>query len=99
AARVAVELRHQHAVEVESLFEGGGDVDGLLAGHRIQDEHDRLRAYDLADAHELVHQLLVDLQATGRVDDHRVAVLGARALEPRASGLDRVGGVRAIDGD
>ena len=38
AAGVAVELRQNHAVEVDTLLEGLGDSDGLLTGHRVEDE-------------------------------------------------------------
>ena len=54
---------------------------------------------DVADALELGHQLLVDLQAAGGVDDHGVEPLGAGALEPGAHRLDRVGRVGAEDGN
>ena len=63
------------------------------------DEQDVRRLRLVADARELVHQLLVDLQAAGGVDDHRVEALVARALEPAARRLDRVLGVGAVDGD
>ena len=44
----------------------------------------------VADARQLVHQLFVDLQAAGRVDDHRVEPVGARALEAAPRRLDRI---------
>ena len=72
AARVAVELRQDHAVERDALVERLRDVHGLLAGHRVEDEQHVVRLRLVADALELLHQLLVDLEAAGRVDDHRV---------------------------
>ena len=71
--------------------------DGLLAGHRVEDEQ-RVRRLDrVADALELVHQLLVDLEAAGGVDDHRVERgRRARARAPRvaaSTGSLRVGAV------
>ena len=72
AAGVAVELGQQHAVEVDPLGEGLGDVDGVLAGHRV--EHSRMSwgLVRLRIAGQLVHQLLVDVQAAGGVDDQHV---------------------------
>ncbi len=40
AAGVAVELREDDAVEVDVLGEGLGDVDRVLAGHRVEHEQD-----------------------------------------------------------
>jgi hypothetical protein len=44
AAGVAVELGHHDAVEVDRGAELLGDVDGVLAGHRVDHEQDRVRA-------------------------------------------------------
>ena len=49
AAGVAVELGHDHAVEVDGLGELLGDVDRVLAGHRVDDEQDVVRLDRLAD--------------------------------------------------
>ena len=43
AAGIAVELAHDHAVEVDGLAELLGDVHGVLTGHRIDDEQHRVR--------------------------------------------------------
>ena len=99
AARVAVELRQDHAVERDPLVEGLGDVDRLLAGHRVEDEQDVVRLRLVADALELVHQLVVELEAARGVDDHRVELRCARALDAAARRLDRVGRVGAEDRD
>ena len=82
AARVAVELRQDDAVEVDPLGERLGDGDGLLAGHRVEDEEDVVRLHGLAHRGELLHQRLVDLEAAGGVDDDDVAALRLRLLEP-----------------
>ena len=49
AAGVAVELGHHDAVELHGLGELLGDVDGVLAGHRVDDEQDRVRLDRVAD--------------------------------------------------
>ena len=87
AARVAVELRQDDAVEVDPLLERLRDVDGLLAGHRVEHEQDVRRLRLAPDRGELLHQRLVDVEAAGGVEDHDVAAVGLRALDPVAHGL------------
>ena len=48
-------------------------VDGVLAGHGVGDEEDLLRREELFQALHLGHQIFVDVQAAGGVDDERVA--------------------------
>ena len=97
AARVAVELRQDHAVEVDRVEELLGDVDGVLAGHRVEHHQDVLRLGRVAHAHELVHQLAVDVQAAGGVDDHDVAALRGRRLDAVARDRDRVAAGAAVE--
>ena len=91
AAGVAVELGHHDAVELGRLGEGFGDADGVLAGHRVDDQQHVVGLGPLADLRQLVHQLLVDVEAAGGVDDQHVAALLAGALERPGGDLDRVG--------
>ena len=65
----------------DGLRELLGDVDRVLAGHRVDDEQDRVRLDRVADAHELGHQLLVDVQAAGGVDDDHVLALVLGAID------------------
>src|SRR5581483_7811400 len=99
AARVAVELREDDPVERDPLLEGLRDRDGLLAGHRVQDEQHVVRLHLAADAIELLHQRLVDLQPAGGVDDDDVAALRARLLEALAGGRDGVVSLGRVDRD
>ena len=86
AARVAVELGQDEAVEVDPLLErvrrrrrpAGRSSRRARAAHSVG-------SGCVADALELVHQLLVDLEAAGGVDDDRVeARLHGRARARRA---------------
>ena len=97
--RVAVQLRQHDAVEGDLLLEGLGDVDRLLARHRVEDEEDVRRLGGVADADELVHQLLIDVQPPGGVDDDDVPARLARGVEAALDRLDRVLRVGAVDGD
>ena len=77
-----------------------GAVDGVLAGHAVDDQVDLLRHALAVDPLELVHQLLVDVQPAGGVEDHGV---GAELLGFADGGLADGDGIllRAIgvDGD
>ena len=91
AAGVAVELRHHDAVELGGLGERLGDADRVLAGHRVDDEEDVVGLRPLADLRQLGHQLLVDVEAAGGVDDEDVATVLTGAVEGPGGDLDRVG--------
>ena len=75
AAGVAVELGQDHAVELEGLVEGLGRGHRVLAGHGVADEEDLVRLDLLLDLDQLGHQLVVDVQAAGGVEDQGVAAL------------------------
>ena len=99
AAGVTVELGHHHAVEIGRLGERFGDTDGVLAGHRVDDQQHVMRLRPLADLGQLVHQVRVDVEAPGGIDDQHVAVLFASAIERPRGDLDRVGvGPLLVDG-
>ena len=72
------------------LAERLGHVDGVLAGHGVEHEQRRVGLHRVADPHQLVHQVVVDVQAAGGVDDHRVAALLARLLHAPGRDLDRI---------
>ena len=100
AAGVAVHLGEDDAGEAEALVEVLGGVDGVLAGHGVGDEEDLLRVEQLFELLHLVHQLFVDVEAAGGVDDEGVAAENCAAsrraslarrstsLEPRRLALD-----------
>jgi hypothetical protein len=73
-ARIAVELGEDDAVELELFVEDFGGVDGVLTGHGVEDEVDLLRADGLGDFLQFVHQLFVDGQAPGGVENDYIAV-------------------------
>ena len=98
AARVAVELREDHAVEVDPLLERGRDVHGLLTRHRVEDEQHVRRLRLVADGGELVHERGVDLEAAGGVEDDEVAAVLRSGGDAVAHGFDRIGALGGVDG-
>ncbi len=99
AARIAVELRHEDAVEVDALLERLRDIHRLLARHRVEDEEHVRRLRLAAHGGELLHQRLVHVQAPGCVEDDDVAAVRLRALDAVTHGLDRVGALVRVDRD
>ena len=97
AARVAVELRQDDAVEVDPLLERLRDVDGLLAGHRVEDEQDvrRLRLVATAASSSISSSSMCRRPAVSRMTTSRPSRL--RALDAVAHGLDRVGALVRVD--
>ena len=95
-ASVAVELREDHAVERDPLLERERDVDRLLTRHRVEDEEDVRRLRLGRDALELGHQLLVDVQPAGGVEDDDVEAVLAGGLEPQPRRSDRVAPVERV---
>ncbi len=77
-------------VIAELLVERLRDVDRFLAGHRVGDEEDLRRRDRRLDLLQLVHQPLVDLQPSGRVDDDRGDREPLRLGDALARDRDRV---------
>jgi len=61
-----------------------------LSGHRIDDEQPLVRAHCRIDGLRLGHQLRIDMQTTGGIDDENVehALLGG--LQRRTSDTQRI---------
>ena len=85
AAGVAVDLGQDDPVELQGLVEGLGGLDSVLAGHRVDDEERVVRSDGLGDPLDLVHQLAVDGETAGGVDDDDVSpeALGLRQAVAR----------------
>src|ERR1041385_361965 len=69
ATGIAIHLGEDHAGQRELLVELVGRVDGVLAGHGVGDEEDLLRVEELLERLHLVHELIIDMQASGSVND------------------------------
>ena len=90
AARVAVGLGQDDAGQGERAGEAGGGADRVLPGHRVGDEEDLLGLDGRRHGGHLAHQILVDVQAAGGVDDDGVPSGLARLPEALARDLDGI---------
>ncbi len=80
AAAVAVHAGQDDAGDAERIVEGGRGPHRILAGQRIGDEQDLVRAGLLLDLGDFGHQLHVDRGPAGRVEDQHVEAAEARRL-------------------
>ena len=89
-AGVAVELRHDHAIDREGLVERFSSRYGVLAGHRVDHEERVVGLHRFADAANLVHEFDVDGQTAGGVDNQNVFAESAGFFETISRNTDRV---------
>ena len=90
AAGVAVQLGEDHAVHAELLVEGLGHVHGVLTGHGVHHQEDFLGLHGLLDPRQLVHQLGVDVQPAGGIDDQHVPAVVPGVLDGLLGSLDGI---------
>ena len=78
APGVTVQLGQHHAVDAQGIVEGGGGVHRVLAGHGVHHQQDLIGVDGGLNVLQLVHELLVDMEAARRVQQDRVksVVLG-----------------------
>ncbi len=87
---VTVELGEDDAVVPDAVEERLRGVDRVLADHRVDDEEHLVGGHRVADVGGLLHQLLVDAEATGGVDDDHVVQRAPRLLDRATGDADRV---------
>ena len=90
AARVAVELGENGAGDVQRLVKMRGDVDGFLAGRGVEHEQNFLRLHEVAQAHQFLHERLVNLQTPGGVENQNVALICFREIQRLAGDFQNV---------
>ena len=95
AAGVAVDLGQDEAGHRHGGDERLGDRDGLLAGHRVDDEQRLDRLDRVVDGGDLGHERLVDAEPAGGVEDDDVADLALGGLDALAGDVGDRGARRA----
>ena len=84
AARVAIDPGQDDAGDAGALAKGLGEIDRVLAGHRVGDQQGLVRLGRLAHRGDFEHQLLVDVEPAGGVEDDDVVALGCARSRARA---------------
>ncbi len=88
-AGIAVDAGQHDAGDGQPLVEGLGHVHGVLAGHGVGDEQRLRRLGQRADVGHFLHQLFVDGEAAGGVEDQDVEAFAAGLLERAARDRQR----------
>ena len=79
-ACITVELGKYHTVEVETVVEFLGGIDGILTRHGV-DHKERLIGTEMnLEIAYLLHHLLIYSQTTGSIDDNHVITVGLGLL-------------------
>ena len=90
ASGIGIELGHQHARDAECFVECLCNIDGILTGHRINDEHDLIRLCFCLDIFQLIHELFVDMQTARRIENDDIVVVILRVFHALHGDIDRV---------
>ena len=90
AAGIAVHPGQDHAGEVDLGGKALGDVDRVLAGQRVDHEQGLGRVRGGRDRLHLGHQLVVDVEAAGGVEQDDVIGLQLRRLDRALGDIDRL---------
>ena len=85
AAPIAVDAGEHDAGDADAIVERLGEVDRVLAGQRVGDQQNLVRARRCLDLRHLDHQRLVDVRAAGGVEDDDVVAAEARRLLRRGA--------------
>ena len=72
-ASVAIHFGEDYAGECELLVKFVSGVDGILPGHGIGDEQNFLRIEQALKRLHLVHELVVNVETAGSIDDEHIA--------------------------
>ena len=89
-ACIAVQLGHDHTIQFQGVVKRTGTVDGVLSGHAVDNQVNLIGADLLIDLLQLGHQLFVDGEATGGVQDDDASAFFFSFLDAVLTNLDRV---------
>ena len=97
AAGIAVELRQDDAGDVQKLVEGFRDVDRVLTGHRVDGQKDLVGVNLRLDVLQLLHELFIDMQTAGGIEDHDIVAVVFRVANRFLRDPDGVFGAHLKD--
>ena len=89
ATRIAIDPGQHDAGDAGPLAKGLCNIDGVLAGHRIGDEEGLVRCCGVAHRRHFQHQLLIDMEPPGGVEDDDVVAFAAPGFEGAAGDRHR----------
>ena len=92
AASVAVQLGQDHTVDRQRFVKRLRNVDGILTGHCVNHQQDLLRRNGFTDVLQFRHQLFVNMQTTGRVENYVIVAVVFCVCHGRFGNLHRVDG-------
>ena len=95
AARVSLHLRQDHAGQPDALLEPFRHGDGILAGHGVRHQQHFVRHDGAFDVLQFLHQLIVNVETTSRIQDHHVIALIVAARHPLHAGPHHIRPCRA----
>ena len=99
AAGITVELGEDNAGNAERLVKRGGHVDRVLTRHRVHHQQDLRRLAGGADLFKFRHQLLVNVQTTGGIENHVIVAVILRVGNGRLGDLHGIFGAHLKDGN
>src|SRR4051794_30820076 len=74
-ACIAIQLRQDDAIQLELLVEDLRAVDGILPRHAVDNEINLLRPNLPIDPLELSHQLIINVQPPGRIENDNIRIV------------------------
>ena len=90
AAGVAVHFCHENTVNTQRFIKCRSYVDGVLTGHRIDNQHDFSGLYGGFDVFQLIHQRFINVQAACRVKQNQIIRIFLCVIDTCLGNLDRI---------
>ena len=90
AARVTIKLRHHDAVEFQCFMESTRTSNRVLSRHTVDHKEHMVRAHVAVDRFQLLHQLFVDCQSAGGVQNYNLTAVSFRFRNGIAANFNRI---------
>src|SRR5215510_12882602 len=90
--RITIQLGQDRTINGHGFIECLSHLHGLLPGHSIHHEEGVMRVGGLLDVPQLLHEFLVDLQTTSRIEDDSIRVGRTHIVEGLTTDFHRIAG-------